>query len=172
MTLFQLKDVPGLTDAERELIAVVIEGAKANVAENDELLAVAFLFNSQTKESTVVGSQFDGADTKDGFAFAVKKIAKAFGANLSVLISESWTLDSDDAMEYQKNQHKYPNGLRDHPKRKEIVSFFVENLHGHWIGKAEILRGEKKRRMSDVLLMPANSLAGRFTGFLPKNASH
>jgi hypothetical protein len=115
-----------------------------------------------------VAAHFDSPEAKDNFEAMVQACARKMEANFCVMISEAWTLAQEDVEEFMANRHLYPNGICDHPGKKEIVNFMVESHKGKWSGRAEILRGADSCRMTEVNFQLLDKAEGRFTHFLPK----
>jgi hypothetical protein len=60
-----------------------------------------------------------------------------------VFISEAWSLRTDDVAEYNKWRREY-RSLKDHPKRKEIMTFFAEDLTMAMIAERAIIRPSRE----------------------------
>lgn len=168
----QVGDLNELAEAQREFLLNIADQVRKMVATTRELVPVAFLYNSEAKEATIVGTSFDGENSKDAFAEALHNLAAKIDADLLIFVSESWTLDAEDGKEYMENRDRYPRGMVDHPRRKEIVSFMVSTHDQDLMGKAEILRGENSRRLSDVLFMKGGAITGRFANLLRPRTGH
>jgi hypothetical protein len=156
-------------DITDPVVTNAIEVARKNVRESDEFVPVWFV-GGKDGGLNIVATPFVGPDehaTKDAVVVAVKKIAAGCDAEFILFISECWTLagDKEATEEYMNHRERFPNGLADHPKRREAI---LVNLHTHdgvRLGMADILpgrvMGEVNWHESDV------KMAGRFAKMLP-----
>lgn len=164
-----LDELPLPADTKKYLSQKISDVANL-VEKYDYLVPVIFLLNSEKKEELLLAvADAFGEKERDKFAVIAKKKAAELGADLSVFISESYTLEGDAALEYQRNSHKYPNGMKDHPDVVEIVAFVVESHTNHWLGLAKIVNTNDVRKMAPMnFRTQSNEVSGRFSNLLSK----
>lgn len=150
------------------LVVDAIKIAREHVKNHDELVPMWWVGGANGID--LVATPFEGPDehgTKDAVARTIKQMAAAKDADFILFISECWTLQGDEeaSKEYMANRGRYPNGLADHPKRKECVMVDLQTHDGTKIGMAPILPG---RVMGDISWPDDYTrIAGRFANLLP-----
>lgn len=141
-----------------------------SILADGELMPVVHLYNTEKHVADIIGGAFVDEKSKDFFASACKLKAREIGADLSVFISESWTLDAASEEDYRKHMRSNES-LSNHPKAREIVCFQIETRTGSWMGRASIKNGTT-RTTDELSFVKADKMAGRFSGIIPQEVSH
>lgn len=146
-----------------QLILKIILGVQKDLKEKKELMP--FFFIGVGDETHIIGTQFDGEESKDATVAFIKNFIKEKNADWVLFVAESWALRAkgkEAYEEYQKQRHKYKN-LGEYPGSKDVVLFNLETRNdGKHMGYADIL---EKRKMGDINWQKDPRAVGRMTGF-------
>lgn len=154
----------------KAFIKNIYEMAKKNLESDGVLRGMIFADGPGGVIIADVNELMRDERSKDQIEQIVLKFITA-GSTAILMMTETWMLDDQEAAkDYMKNRHKYPNGLSDHPLRKEYVHFNYETAEGPIWAMAPILRSGDKPYLGNLNIMDKkfDSMTGRFANFFAK----
>lgn len=136
-------------------------------ASKNELMPRFMIFTGQN-EMVMVMAQFGEEKEKDATADLVRSLVKTHDAACVVMVSESWTVEGNNAKMYEAGRKLgHWSQVADCPWRQECVMFLVETKTGHQIGRGMISKkADGKRTFGDVKIIEGRGMTGRFTNFI------
>lgn len=150
-----------------ETIMALIESAKHNVKETEQLAPVFFIGDSE--QCGVYMPDFSSDSAKSKAAQDVRELVKSVKADWVFFIAESWGAKCKDDAEWEEMCKKYGRSISKWPTAKEIVMFKLETPSGTWGGTADILPG---RELGEITWHHNQEEKGRFTGFFERETVH
>ena len=126
-----------------------------------------FLFQMEKNVCMPILLDLSGPTQKARAIAEAKHLAKLMGADLSVLISEAWSLSEKiegDPKRAIAERKKYGN-LANHPERVEVLFVTVQTKQDRWLGRGQIYKDGKRRTFSPVLFAPSMATMGHAYAF-------
>lgn len=162
-----------------KLLDFVQEGARQAFEKDGCVLPIAFIeirknpmtFDRLPEPQLLLvtsPSGFDGEDSKDMFAQAVRKLAADGESRQVLFVAECWAVEFSAAE--KADTEKWIGNLDTHPKRKEMVQLYAETMttvDGYF---AEIVEEDGRKEMQTFKPFPASPTEGRFVRFLRPTA--
>lgn len=146
-----------------ENIKSLIESAKKNIRESDQLSPVFFL--GIEDGIGVFMPDFTDDASKSKAADDIRQLVDTTGADWVLFIAESWAAGCKDEKEWARMRADFGPSVSTWPTAKEVVLFRLETPAGCWGGTADILAG---RELGTIEWQHNQEERGRFTGFFAK----
>lgn len=154
----------------KAFIKNIYEMAKKNIERDGMLRGMIFADGPGGVIIADVHELMCTQESKDQIEQIVLKFITA-GSTAILMMTEAWMIDDQDAAkDYMANRNKYPNGLSDHPLRKEYVHFNYESAEGPIWSMAPILRTGENAYLGNLNIMEKkfDEMSGRFANFFAK----
>ena len=157
-----------------ELIMPLVSKAKGFLEAGEDLSAIAFIGNFETKQTIPVVLNTASDETKDASARAIALIAAEIEADFVFNIMEGWGLPKDKLDRFEEIVERY-GSIGASPYKIDTANFMLETRHGIWGCQMPLKfkAPSKKRRTfaGQVIFQFMDGAEGRFTGLLPKKDS-
>ncbi|MBK1718457.1 hypothetical protein [Thiocystis violacea] len=152
-----------------EIISPLIDQARRIMEQGESLVPFAFVGNLTREEILPVMLHTETDKDKDASAALIREIAREIEADFIFVITEAWSLPSEQAPRYAEIIAEY-GSIGDSPHRVDIVSFTLETDHGIWA--AQIPIGPTGHSPSGRTFTPprfqyVSDIGGRLTSLLP-----
>jgi hypothetical protein len=126
---------------------------------------VTYVIDSAKQTMVPVEMHMPNAIAKDVAAALVRWTAKNIKADMTIMVTEAWSLSQKDAKHYNAIIEQY-GSIGEYPGHLDILMVQVETRAGHWMGRAPIETKGKARRCGPLEVVKGDSASGRFSHFL------
>lgn len=128
-----------------------------------------FLFQMEKNICMPILLDLTNPATKNRAVAEARHLAKLMGADLSILISEGWSLSTaleGDPERAIAERKKYGGNISKHPDRRDVLFITVQTKQNRWMGRGDIYKdGGKRRTFSPILFGPSMAAMGYARAF-------
>lgn len=126
---------------------------------------VTYVIESKSRLLVPVEMHMPDNVAKDISAALVRMTAKSIKADMTIMVTEAWSLSAADAARHAEIVEQY-GSIGEYPGKLDILMVTVQTRAGHWMARAPIETRGQARRCGELEVMRAEGAAGRFTNFL------
>lgn len=166
------EDNCGLPASLAALVWSVIGTAEGFLGRGEELEPVAFVGKADGMTAQPMALDMSSEESKERSADAVRRAARALGADFALLLAESWMPREEDPGKLRRLMEIYGSvSAMPRKLRKEVALVSLETREGVWIALPELLPcppSKKKRKLGAIEFMKTEASSGRFMHLLPE----
>jgi hypothetical protein len=160
------------------LTEIIEKGAQNELKAKGKISPMAFFgsMSTDTVESLCcMELDFRSPDTKAFSLDVLRHAIASVGANYVVVITESWTLQAEDQVQWEKVYEQY-GSIANSPNKKEALMIAAQTTDGAWMAIPELIsKGKRKcKTLGNVTYFQAGQdgveFRGQFSNLLPKGA--
>lgn len=168
---YESKTRPRMPEAVEQIVASVFEQAKVLVADDGELMPVAFLIQIDTGAFMPMGLPFHDDKEKHMAMMALRAMAKKMQSDCVIFMCEAWgasaTAKNADEARAETKRIAQTGNVRNQPGAYECLMINVETYNGNWIGMAKLVRDGKTRSFERPAFKYMRGGEGMMMGYLP-----
>jgi hypothetical protein len=146
------------------LVDTILASSRAQMTEG-AVDAVVYVINSATGAKVPVQMHVPMEVSKDIAASMVGWTVKNLKADVTIMVTEAYTLSVQDANRYDQIVEQY-GSIGEYPGTMDILMLEVQTADGWWMGRAPIEAKGKARRCGALTLLKGD--ARRSVNFLPE----